>query len=235
MMFVNENRQTIRKRKISIGISDGGYPFPLICPWVLKDTKKTQTYPDRFLSVEELQDGATLQQLLSSYEIVGCFVATQLPDYSILEQLPDLRYLTITNTHGGLKDLSFTRALLHCRLLHLEDADLPDLNDLLYAKRMGGSHCFSCLSLLDCHITDLSSLQNGNSYFTELLIAGVEKADDKSRWKKIAARKFRYFEYPNYRKALIEDVFAMIQQFAIPAVADSELISQLASQTEQEV
>jgi hypothetical protein len=73
-------------------------------------------------------------------------------------------------------------------LLHIEDAVLDDLEDLIPADPRRRNVCLS-----GCTVADNAALERVN--LSELLILALEGSGDRERWARFPCSKFSYFEY----------------------------------------
>ena len=148
--------------------------------------------PEVFLSPDDLTDEALWAEL-SRFRINGCYIFCPLEDYSFLSRMPHLQDITI-HYGGALRDLRFLRPMEDWLQLHVEDAQLEDLDDLFPDGLRKGIHSY-CVCLSGCTVKDLSALTRKGIYLSELVILAPEGSNDKERWKAVRCGKYTYHEY----------------------------------------
>ena len=177
---------------ISIGISKGGdRPVGTIrIPWEQTSHAFNMKTPDIFISPEDLSD-KELMDKIKSYNVIGCYIFTQLDDYSFIAELPNVRDIYIIDG-VNIKDLSFLSNLKEWRMLHIERAHLKDLNPIyrstLYKRLWPGF----CLSFAGCTVDDVSALY-GVKQISELIVIGEDDDTERTKWKNVKADIHRYY------------------------------------------
>ena len=174
-------------KTISLGVTTDGHRRKGIhIPWQLSCNAYNMRTPDIWLSPAELED-SELWEELARLRVVGCYIFCPLEDYSFLNRLTAMQDLAIFRG-GALRDLSFLRQMPEWYMLHIEDAVLDDLEDLIPAKPWMRNVCLS-----GCIVTDNTALSRVN--LSELLILMPEGSGGRERWQHIPCSKFSYFEY----------------------------------------
>ena len=187
-----EKLRTFPRKTLSLGITPGSEPRRSIpIPWELTGSAYNMCTPDVYLAPEDLADEA-LWALLEPFEIVGCYIFSPLTDYTFLHRLTELRDLTI-RMGFFLPDLGFLTAMPGWRLLHIEDAVVPDLAPLF--PKEGPQVMGRCLCLSGCTVGDISALEREDVRLSELVILAPEGSRERSRWSKVRCGKYSYFEY----------------------------------------
>lgn len=183
------DKQTLRsfpRRTISLGVTEDGRGRSVHVPWQLGCNAYNMRTPDLWLSPAELLDGELWTEL-KRLRVIGMYILCPLEDYGFLDRLTQLQDIAIYKG-GNLRSLSFLRKNPDWFMLHIEDALLPDLTDLIPDAPMGRNVCLS-----GCTVGDVSALEKVN--LSELLILSPEGSSDRERWQRIKCSKFGYFEY----------------------------------------
>lgn len=172
-----ENRQS---KYISIGISEGGNDRvgAIPAPWEMTAHAYNMKIPDVFISSEDLYDD-DLMEKPRTFHVVGCYIFTQLDDYSFIADFLDMRDIYIIDG-VNVKDLSFLSNLKDWRMLHLERAHLKDLKPILQSSLLERLWAGFCLSFAGCTVDDISALCEVKQ-ISELIIIGED--DDAERAK----------------------------------------------------
>lgn len=172
---------------VSIGITPAGERCNSVAvPWESSANAFNMKLPDLYLAPEDLQ-GGVLQQLQAEKIIDGCYIFTPLEDYSFLEELTQLKDLSIY--YGdGLRDVSFLQKMTECRLIFLHRAQLERL--LPPELKIG----LPSLYLSDCRVENLTPLMGEEPLFHELIIANPKARDERARWHEVKALTKRYYD-----------------------------------------
>ena len=182
-------KQILRRfphKTISIGVTEDGRRRSVHVPWQMGCNAYNMRTPDIWLSPAELHD-EDLWAELGRLRVVGMYSFCPMDDYSFLSRLTELQDIAIYKG-GALRSLSFLRRNPDWFMLHIEDAVLDDLDDLIPADTRRRNVCLS-----GCTVGDVSALERVN--LTELLILMPEGSSDRARWQQIPCVKFSYFEY----------------------------------------
>ena len=188
-----EKLNTYPHSHLSIGItSDGTARSSGWVPWQSMGNAFNMRTPQIFFVPEDLADESIWAEL-SRFHIHGCYIFCPLEDYSFLNRLPEIQDLSIL--HGeALRDLHFLRPMDGWFHLHVEDAQLENLDDLFPDGTRKGIHSY-CVCLAGCTVKDLSALTQQGIYLSELVILAPEGSNDKERWKAVRCGQYSYFEY----------------------------------------
>lgn len=188
--MTESDRQFLRsypRKYISIGVTEDGHGRRSIhVPWQLSANAWNMRTPDVWLSPAELEDGELWQEL-KELQVIGMYIYCPLEDYAFLNRLTGLQDIAIFKG-GALESLSFLGSNPDWFLLHIEDAVLPDLHDLVPGDTRRRNVCLS-----GCTVADISALEGVR--LSELLILMPEGSGERDRWKNIPCSKFSYFEY----------------------------------------
>lgn len=195
--MLDKERETLENRKseyLSIGISNGNRMKSIPVPWELTAHAFNMKTPDVYIQPEDLRD-SDLMAKIKSFHVLGCYAFTRLFDYAFIADFPEIRDIYIVDG-ANVKDISFISTLKDCRMLHLENAHLKDLEPIyllsLFERRFSGF----CLSLFGCTVDDVSALHEVNN-LSELIIAGADDEVERARWKSIPAYTHRYYVIKN--------------------------------------
>lgn len=183
------DKQTLRsfpRRTISLGVTEDGRGRSIHVPWQLGCNAYNMRTPDLWLSPAELLDGELWEEL-NRLRVIGMYILCPLEDYGFLDRLTQLQDIAIYKG-GNLRSLSFLRGNPDWFMLHIEDAVLSDLTDLIPAAPMRRNVCLS-----GCTVGDISALEEVN--LSELLILSPEGSSDRERWQRIKCSKFGFFAY----------------------------------------
>lgn len=174
-------------KTISLGVTEDGHRRRSIhVPWQLSCNAYNMRTPDLWLSPAELSD-VELWAELERLKVVGMYIFCPLADYGFLSRLAGLQDLAIFQG-GALRELGFLRQMPDWYLLHIEDAVLENLVDLIPADPLRRNVCLS-----GCTVADNAALERVN--LSELLILAPEGSGDRARWERFPCSKFSYFEY----------------------------------------
>lgn len=180
---------------LSIGITESGAPLAAVrIPWEKMHHAFNMKTPDVYLTPEDLSDPEILAQL-DRFQVIGCYIRMPLEDYSFLSRFPLIRDLNIYYG-GSIRSLSFLAPLKECSMLYLEDANLPDLDLLLDAKKENPSILgpFRCVCLHNCHVEDLTRFSGEPHRFFEFLVWCHNSDTERPRWQSIKADTLRIYE-----------------------------------------
>ena len=210
---------TFPHRCVSIGITAEGQPVRSSwVPWHYTANAFNMRTPDLFITPEDLEED-WLWEWMNARKVNGCYIFCPLPDYSFLSRLPHLEDITI-HKGGALRDLGFLRSTKDWFQLHIEDAVLENLDDLLpefeplpedfpeafpdltperirilqRASQKVSIHSY-CVCLSGCTVKDISALCSPDIRLSELVILAPEGSNDQERWKAVNCGKYSYFEY----------------------------------------
>ena len=177
---------------ISVGISKGGDSRvgAIPVPWEMTAHAYNMKIPDVYIAPEDLKD-KDLMDKIKSFHVVGCYIFTQLDDYSFIAELSDMRDVYIIDG-VNVKDLSFLSNLKDWRMLHLERAHLKDLKPILQSSLLERMWAGFCLSFAGCTVDDVSALYEVKQ-ISELIIIGEDDDAERAKWRKVPAYTHRYF------------------------------------------
>ena len=177
---------------ISVGISEGGDSRvgAIPVPWEMTAHAYNMKIPDVFIAPEDLND-KDLMDKIKSFHVVGCYIFTQLDDYSFIAELSDMRDVYIIDG-VNVKDLSFLSNLKDWRMLHLERAHLKDLKPILQSSLLERMWAGFCLSFAGCTVDDVSALYEVKQ-ISELIIIGEDDEEERAKWRRVPAHTHRYF------------------------------------------
>ena len=190
-----ENRESeylIESTHISVGISNGGNNRvgAISVPWELTAHAYNMKIPDVFIAPEDLND-KDLMNMIKTFHVVGCYVFTQLDDYSFIAEFEDIRDVYIIDG-VNVKDLSFLNNLKNWHILHLERAHLKDLKPILQSSLQKRWLPVFCLSFSECTIDDVSALYEVKQ-IAELIVVGEDNDEERSKWRSVPAHIHRYY------------------------------------------
>lgn len=187
--MTESDKQILRsypRKTISIGVTEAGQRRSIHVPWQLGCNAYNMRTPDLWLSPAELLDGELWEEL-KQLRVIGMYIFCPLEDYGFLDRLTELQDIAIFKG-GALRNLSFLRKNPDWFMLHIEDAVLSDLTDLIPPEPRRRNVCLS-----GCTVGDSSALERVN--LSELLILMPDGSSDRERWQRIKCSKFGYFEY----------------------------------------
>ena len=171
---------------ISIGISaDGKGQGSYWIPWRSTACAFNMRLPHVFLTPEDLAD-PEIMELLGKYEVIGCYVYTELEDYSVLSrftQLQDIQILCGKN----LKDLSFMKDMKEWFMLYIEGATLEDISAAFDRGERGFAIHSYCLGFVDCRIKDTAPIKASGLRLSELVVHSKVEDMIYEQWKDIPA------------------------------------------------
>ena len=178
---------------LSFAVNEDGTPVTMgPVPWERTLSAFNMRHPKVTLAKDDLQNGE-IMGLVMQCRVLGCYLFTPLEDYGWIAGLTDLEDLSIYEGNG-VKDLSFLRHLPDLFLFFLEDAKIPDLEDLVSNCNKGQSGPGKCFCFVRCEVGDTSALRKVDFTLSELLVHPAE-GDTEDRWK--CGRKpgiFRFYE-----------------------------------------
>ena len=181
-----------QKEYISIGIATGGSGRPrgIPVPWESTTQAFNMKTPDVYIEPEDLKDKDLLDRI-KSFQVLGCYVLTQLDDYGFIAEFKDLRDIYILNA-VNVKDLSFLSELQELWMLHLECAHLKDLKPILQSSLLKRPGRGFCLSFTECTVDDVSALCELKR-IVELIVVGEDDDAERAKWKSVPALTRRYY------------------------------------------
>ncbi|MBE6960788.1 MAG: hypothetical protein E7448_08750 [Ruminococcaceae bacterium] len=181
---------------LSIGITQGGEPrSSFSVPWVSTAHAFNMRTPDVFLAPEDLLD-EQIMAVVGTFKVNGCYIYAPMEHYDFLTQFKDLQDLTIVNG-DAIRNLDFLEALTDCRMLYLQNAQLPNLNIIADMKKRSKpmSLILQCIGLDNCTVEDLSIFETADVHFSEFLIWNPTSRNERERWASVSASTKRYYEF----------------------------------------
>lgn len=193
--MLDEERTELENWKseyVSIGISEDGDSRvgAIPVPWEMTAHAYNMKIPDIFIAPEDLKDN-DLMDKIKSFHVVGCYVFTQLDDYSFIAEFSDMRDVYIIDG-VNVKDLSFLSNLKDWRMLYIERAHLKDLKPILQSSLLERLWAGFCLSFAGCTVDDVSALYEVKQ-ISELIIIGEDDDAERVKWRKVPAHTHRYY------------------------------------------
>ncbi len=170
---------------LSVGVNDTGEnPRSWEVLWYNTSNAYNMKTPDLYITKEEISDPEVIKKL-RSFRVVGFYIEVPLEDYSFLADFPDIFDLNIF--YGkNLRDLGFLGKLKRCRMIFLEDIDVPDIDVILNSKR--GKKVidapFVCVGLYNCKIERVPTreeMSGPEMFFSEFIVWDRPESYDPDR------------------------------------------------------
>ena len=171
---------------IGIGITSDGVGYSMFnIPWESTAHAFNMRTPDIYFAPEDMYDPEIIE-LLGKYKVIGCYIFTEMEDYSFLEQFTDMQDLHIR--YGkNLKNLSFMKNMKEWFMLYIEDAHLDNLDAAFDREEKRCGFYSYCVGFCNCKIEDVSAIAKSGVRLSELLIWNTRKDMDYEKWKGISA------------------------------------------------
>ena len=176
---------------LSIGITERGIPITGIpVPWEKTTSGFNMRIPEIWMSPEDLEDPQVLERL-THFKVRGCYIYTQLRDYSVIGRFTELWDLFICRA-GGLRDLSFMKELHQWFMLYIEGADLADISPAFPKNWRDKGLRSYCVGFVNCRIDDIRPMEQPDVRLYELLIWNPRDDRGKAGWSGVRASCFTY-------------------------------------------
>lgn len=191
-----EKLNALESEHISIGINDTGVSrMSISIPWEHTAHAYNMRLPKIYITPDDLYDEALMDKICS-YKVIGCYIWSDLDDYSFLSRFIDLQDLNILNG-TKVENLDFLSELCECRMMFLRNAKLKNLNTIVEVKKKSKAMfgCLRCIGLDNCTVEDISIFETEKVIFSEFLIWMPEGSNEKDRWTIVSAGTRRYYEF----------------------------------------